>query len=294
MAASVTTAAQPGGAGAFPALLLGSSSVRRIVIIGGGSTGLALALALRLYDARCLVTLLERRPLLPPDSHGLALAPNGLQALATLGLLSRVRAVGRQLEAFELKGGAGLDRTVRFDFACLNCLVPYGVGVLPRTLSEILTEDLRDDATMLFDQQVIDIRPSGSNGSYEVLTRSGGQEHRFSADVVIGADGVQPDIHLLAVPPEGGPTGSPTAARALQTATRGAGADTRGRRRRLARLERGVLDDDHLDPEQTLVCRQHCPHRRHGARDDTQPRTGCEHGAGGRPRARLTPGSVEP
>jgi 2-polyprenyl-6-methoxyphenol hydroxylase-like FAD-dependent oxidoreductase len=194
MVANLKTAESKARSGTFPILLPESRRHRRVVVIGGGIAGLALALALRLYDARCQVTVLEKHAAPPSDRFGITLAPNGLEALATLGLLSRVVESGRRIEAFEVKSAAEGGRTARFDFGCLRCPIPYAVGILPRRLFDILAEELGADSGACFNHEVKEIRRLGSEGPYEVVTRSHGQERLFPADIVVGADGVHSEV----------------------------------------------------------------------------------------------------
>ena len=128
---------------------IGEGTARRVVIAGGGIGGLALARALRAQQARCHITVLERRGGAPVDRHGVTLTPNGLRALDAMGLLPGVVARGRRLNSVEVFLAERPDRSLRFEFADLSTPQPFAIGILPRALREAMLEGLADDVEIL-------------------------------------------------------------------------------------------------------------------------------------------------
>ena len=74
----------------------------RGVVRGNGLGGLAVARALYAQGTPAQVTVIDRSRAPAPDRHGLAIAPTGLNALASMGLLDRVVAAGQRLRAVEV------------------------------------------------------------------------------------------------------------------------------------------------------------------------------------------------
>ncbi len=156
----------------------------RAVIIGGGIAGPATALSLR--RAGIDVTVLERRP--KPESETgsyLTLSPNGLAALDALDARSAVQAAGFASGANTMFGATGRH------LGTLSLGPPLPDGTVGFTLKRarlalVLAEQAQDEGARLhWDAEVSSLLHAGSEGVVELV---GGQ--RFTADVVIGADGV--------------------------------------------------------------------------------------------------------
>lgn len=156
---------------------------RRAVVVGGGIGGLAAAAGLSRTGWHVVVC--ERSPALEPVGTGLTLWPNGVAALAALGLADAVRRTGRTL------GGTGLllpsgrrlstprDGEVarRHGQGLLAVVRPELVAVLAGALPEGV---LRLDAT------VSAVRPGDERTPAEV--RCG--DEILDADLVVAADGI--------------------------------------------------------------------------------------------------------
>ncbi|MEV4890450.1 FAD-dependent monooxygenase [Nonomuraea sp. NPDC055795] len=150
------------------------------VVIGGGVGGLTAGLALRLkgWD----VTVLERAPALENVGSGLAVSPNGLRALDTVGLGDPVRELAR------VQGAAGIRKT---DGRWLSrtsqehARIRYGDGVvlmLRRILVDLLADGL-GRANIRLNTEVTGLDPEG--GTVET-----GRE-TLRADLVVAADGIR-------------------------------------------------------------------------------------------------------
>ena len=78
----------------------------RLLVVGGGVAGPAVALAATRLGLQA--TVLERRPVLDPtEGSWLTVAPNGLDALAVLGVLDDARAVGHPSRLNSMYGATG-------------------------------------------------------------------------------------------------------------------------------------------------------------------------------------------
>ena len=78
----------------------------RVLVVGGGVAGPAVALSTAQLGME--VTLVERRPTLDPDEGSwITVAPNGLDALAELGVLERARQVGHPTRTNRMYGATG-------------------------------------------------------------------------------------------------------------------------------------------------------------------------------------------
>ncbi|MFI6906498.1 FAD-dependent monooxygenase [Nonomuraea sp. NPDC050394] len=150
------------------------------VVIGGGVGGLTAGLALRLkgWD----VTVLERAPALENVGSGLAVSPNGLRALDTVGLGDPVRELAR------VQGAAGVRKT---DGRWLSqtsqerARIRYGDGVvlmLRRVLVDLLADGL-GRANIRLNTEVTGLDPEG--GAVET------ERETYRADLVVAADGIR-------------------------------------------------------------------------------------------------------
>jgi FAD-dependent urate hydroxylase len=77
----------------------------RVLIVGGGIAGLSLAAALRggSFD----VTVIERRPDGAPTGGGIAMQPNAMRALRSIGVADAVERAGATIERFSFLDAAG-------------------------------------------------------------------------------------------------------------------------------------------------------------------------------------------
>ncbi|BBH63671.1 monooxygenase [Actinoplanes sp. OR16] len=152
----------------------------RAVVIGAGIGGLTAAIALRRkgWD----VTVLERAPDIEVVGAGLALAPNALRVLDTLGVGDRIRSLSA------LQGAAGIRRPdgrwiTRTDAGRAKARFGDDVIVLHRaTLVDALTGAL-PPGTLRLGLAASDVDPAtGSVGT---------AEGTLTADLVVAADGLR-------------------------------------------------------------------------------------------------------
>ena len=158
-------------------------SRHRAVVVGGGIGGLAAAIGLARTGWQVVVC--ERAPALEPVGAGLVLWPNGVAALAALGLGDAVRQCGRTLAGTGLRraSGAWLSRT---DGARLASRYGHGLVAVARPeLVDLLAGALPDGVVRL-GTTVTDVTPGDAHTPAEVVC---GQE-TLRADLVVAADGL--------------------------------------------------------------------------------------------------------
>ncbi|WP_329520607.1 FAD-dependent monooxygenase [Spirillospora sp. NBC_01491] len=151
---------------------------RHAIVAGGGIGGLTAAAAL--HRNGWTVTLYERAASLDPVGSALAIGPNGLRALDTLGAGDAVR----DLAAFQgsgglrRAGGAWLSRT-----SAEAAAARYGdpVLVLKRSTLVGILADRLPPGTVHLGVTVTSVAPDGT------VTTPAGTEH---ADLVVAADGI--------------------------------------------------------------------------------------------------------
>ena len=177
------------------------ADARTAVVVGGGIGGLTAAVALgrRGWD----VTVLERATSLEPVGAGIALAPNAVRALDTLGLGDAVR------DLAALQGPVGLHRPdgrwlVRGDASMVG---PEPTVLLHRAqLVDLLRSALDDDAVRL-GVAVTAVDPGGPGERATVRTAApdGDGTLELAADVVVAADGIDSPIRTALFPGHAGP-----------------------------------------------------------------------------------------
>ena len=154
--------------------------IRDVVIAGAGIGGLTLAIALRRRGVR--VTVLERSPELAPAGAGLALMPNGLEALSQLGLAPATLAAGHVLRrsAFMTPGGRMLGRALDIGAIFDVPSVALHRGRLHQVLLQAVEPGIvrTGDAVVSYEQR---------EGSVAAICASG---ERFETDLLVGADGL--------------------------------------------------------------------------------------------------------
>ena len=155
-----------------------------VLIVGGGIGGLTLAAAVA--QRGHTVQVLERSPGATPAGAGLALQPNAMTVLASLGLVTPVMAEGRAVARVALFDCDGRLLGPELDMASLS--EPFGVPVLAihrARLHEVLYAAV-GEAVLTHGADVAQVSSSGSVAS--VRCRDG---RTFDADLIVGADGLR-------------------------------------------------------------------------------------------------------
>ncbi|MCP2340730.1 FAD-dependent monooxygenase [Actinomadura rupiterrae] len=165
-------------------------TTRTAIVVGGGIGGLTSAVALK--DKGWDVTLIERAASLDPVGSGMALGPNALRALDTLGLGDPVR----ELAAFQ--GDGGIRRA--------------SGAWLSRTSAEAAAARFGDPTVLLMRATVVDLLTARLDGgelrlgtsvtsvdaeSGTVVTADGAEAR---SDLVVAADGIHSAIRKAAFP----------------------------------------------------------------------------------------------
>lgn len=170
----------------------------KAVVVGAGFGGLAAAVGL--FQRGWEVTVVERAPELRPVGAGLAVAPNGLQALDTLGAGDAVRKLAA------LNGDAAVcrpDGRVIARTAGDAMVRRFGDPIIPATraaVMEVLLALLPHDALRL-GTAARGVEPGGASTRPRLLTDSGPLE----ADLIVAADGVNSVLRKALFPEHGGP-----------------------------------------------------------------------------------------
>ncbi|WP_454730081.1 FAD-dependent monooxygenase [Cellulosimicrobium protaetiae] len=204
-------------------------SATRAVVVGGGIGGLASGVALA--RAGWDVTVLERAPSLEPVGAGIAVAPNAVRALGSLGLGDRLR----NLSA--LQGEVGLRRPdgrwlVRGNATAASERFGDQTLVLHRAqIVDMLAEALPDGALRLgADATVVDPGDAGRPARVRVRTDVGPEAGGSRAVSRVEASSADGDLSPVGEPSlDGTPGGSEEIEAALVVAADGIDSPTRRR-----------------------------------------------------------------
>jgi 2-polyprenyl-6-methoxyphenol hydroxylase-like FAD-dependent oxidoreductase len=156
----------------------------RAIVVGAGIGGLAAAIALGAAGWQVLV--LEQAAVFWEAGAGLVVTPNGLRALAGLGVETAVRSAGAAVEAAGIMASDGrwlrrLTGPQRFE----------AVSVHRRALHGILLDAVGEVADLRPGARVLSIRPGVVDaGPAAVTWREGTGDHSREADLVVAADGL--------------------------------------------------------------------------------------------------------
>ncbi|WP_189891425.1 FAD-dependent oxidoreductase [Streptomyces xantholiticus] len=188
----------------------------RVLIVGGGVGGLALAGTLRRRGADVVV--LEKAAELRVRGLGLSFWPNVTAVLRSMGLLGAIEEVSRPMNQVRISTTLGRTLTaIELD----GYAVRFGAPSYSITRPELL-QVLADWAgdTVRFGAEVVSVSPDGT------VTLSDGE--KLSADVVVGADGVGSRVREMIEPAGYVAPGTPEKMRGWQGLApidAGAGAD---------------------------------------------------------------------
>lgn len=187
----------------------------KAVVVGAGFGGLVAAVGL--HQRGWEVTLVERAPELLPVGAGLAVAPNGLRALDTLGAGDAVRKLAA------LQGDAAMrrpDGRVIARTAGAAMVRRFGDPVIPAAraaVMDVLT-GLLPPETLRLGVNALGVEAGDAGTRPCLLTDSG----PLDADLVVAADGVNSQLRKALFPEHRGPRYSGfTAWRLLVTAPPG-------------------------------------------------------------------------
>jgi 2-polyprenyl-6-methoxyphenol hydroxylase-like FAD-dependent oxidoreductase len=169
---------------------------RTAVVVGAGIGGLTAGVALARQDWQ--VQVLEQAPEIRPVGAGLAVAPNALRALDTVGLGGAVR--GRALQGMGGIRSAAGRWLLRTDMDRIRARFGDPLVVLRRAdLLDILIAAL-PDRTLITGAQVTTVDPGDSGRPGSVTFRRGERTEVREADLVVAADGIDSAIRPALFP----------------------------------------------------------------------------------------------
>ncbi len=167
--------------------------IRKVLIVGGGTAGMSLAICLRRESVE--VDLIDRDPDWRPIGAGLSLNGASLKAFQRLGVLDRIAAEGHLHPGMELRA---LDGTLlhRMVPPPDPSGVPGGGGILRPVLHRILAE-----ATVGLGARVrlgVTLESLLDEGVTVLARTTDGESSRY--DLVVGADGLHSQVRGLIFP----------------------------------------------------------------------------------------------
>jgi 2-polyprenyl-6-methoxyphenol hydroxylase-like FAD-dependent oxidoreductase len=174
-------------------MLFSGSARLRVIVIGAGIAGPAVALFLKRLGAD--VTVFEAHGPCADIGAALGVAPNGMTVLDHLGLADAVVTAGSPIERFEFQTGNG-RRLGTMAYAPRGRYRFTGISLGRPKLNAIMTQALHDQGVSV----VYNKRLSGiTQDARGVLARftDGGE---VWGDILVGADGIRSAVRALAMP----------------------------------------------------------------------------------------------
>jgi 2-polyprenyl-6-methoxyphenol hydroxylase-like FAD-dependent oxidoreductase len=164
----------------------------RVLIIGGGIAGPALALFLKRAGLESAV--FEAYPEQAGIGGGLALAPNGMHVLDSLGLVDQIGDRGSQVDEYWFRNDRG-QTLARFANASAARYGQPMVGMARATLAEVLADALHREGVPFYQQK----RLTGIEQDTSGVTAYFEDGDSASGDLLVGADGVRSATRRLAL-----------------------------------------------------------------------------------------------
>ncbi len=172
--------------------------IRHALVVGGGISGLAAALAL--HRQGWSATVLERAVSPAPVGSGIVLAPNALRALGELGVADEVRACATGVGSIGVRRPDG-RWLMRVDATRIRRRFGETFVVLPRVdMVRILADRLPPDSVSLA-TTVHGVATGGRDQRARVTTTRG----VLDADLVVAADGLRSGVRSRLFPAHPGP-----------------------------------------------------------------------------------------
>lgn len=169
--------------------------VRTALVIGGGIAGPVTALAL--HKAGIEATVYEAYPSAADGLGGVfMIAPNGLDALRSVGLDGEVRAIGQPIGRMVMEYGGGRAG----EFPGLPGLPPSRL-IWRAELNRVLRERAEEDGIRIeYGKRLVGVEetPGGVTARFADGTAA-------SADILVGADGIRSTVRTLIDPDAPGP-----------------------------------------------------------------------------------------
>ncbi len=169
------------------------SSLEKVLIVGGGPSGMSLAICLR--RAGIAVDLIERDPQWRPIGAGLSLNGASLRAFQRIGVLEQLRARGHLHSGLDL-----LDVSGRLLHRVAPPPDPDGVpgggGILRPVLHQILAEAVQSSGAAV--RLGVGLASLEDQASCVSVRSTDGEERTY--DLVVGADGLHSHVRRLVFP----------------------------------------------------------------------------------------------
>lgn len=170
-----------------------SHSIRRVLVVGGGTAGSVATLAMRRHGID--VVLAERRTTWATIGHGITLQGNALRALRQVGVAEHVVAAGYPWAHVRFRTADGVLVNEMPMPPLGGDDLPAGMGSMRFHLQRVLSEAVdASGAEVRLGVAVEGVHDDGSPQGVEV-TFSGGAKERF--DLVVGADGIRSTVRRL-------------------------------------------------------------------------------------------------
>lgn len=182
-------------------LVINDSPVRHIIIVGAGISGLATALSLAKEDIQ--ITILEKAKTLSKEGAGIQLSPNATKVLEEYGLLQELLSLAIQPTSINLRSGINKDLYVSLDLENYTTKLNTPYLVVHRAkLQKLLYEAAIKNANIkvYFNQNIKSIEVSDAAVNVTALEKS--ELSNFTADILIGCDGVFSQVRDYFLPTE--------------------------------------------------------------------------------------------